>query len=91
MFKYNVYLWSGAGYSLDKIEVNSDFNFDYGTILEMAVAKAEKEGKDYLFFEGCEDIEEMEEQGLVIYVDATEYGAGVHYVDAQNLRIEQVK
>lgn len=87
MKKYDVYLWSGAGYTLDRIQVEADHEEQ---ALEMAVVEAE-EKKPYLFFDECEEVEEMEKQGLVLYIDATQYGAcEPHYIDAQNLRIEEV-
>ena len=85
---YNVYMWSGGGYQLDKIEVDADHE---SQALERAIVKAEQ-GRQYLFFDDCDDLEQMEESGLVLYVDATMEGAErPHYIDAQNLRIEAVK
>lgn len=89
MTYYNVFLWSGAGYTLDKIEVMADCEEQ---ALDLAVVQIEKQGKTGLFFDDCEEIEKMEEQGLVLYIDATMEGASApHYIDAQNLRIEAVK
>lgn len=87
MKKYDVYLWSGAGYTLDRFTVEATHAEE---ALELAVVEAEKTSP-YLFFDECEEVEEMEEQGLVIYMDATLNGAtSPHYIDAQNLRIEEV-
>lgn len=55
--------------------------------LEKAVAKAEEEGKLAVFADDVEDAENHPD--LYMYVDATPYGGGTHYVDAQNLRIEK--
>lgn len=88
MKKYNVLLWSGAGYELHGVEVEASHEEH---ALEMAVAKIEEQGLKGLFFDECEDLEQMEEQGLVLYVDAMTEGANApHWVDAQNLRIEEI-
>lgn len=86
LIKFDVYMWCGAGYSLERIPVEAE---DEEQALELAVVIAEEQ-KPWLFFDECEDVEEMEEQGLVLYVDATMLGAcQPHYIDAQNLRIER--
>lgn len=85
---YNVYMWSGGGYQLDKIQVDADWAEQ---ALERAIVEAER-GRQYLFFDDCNDLEQMERAGLVLYVDATMEGAErPHYIDAQNLKIEAVK
>lgn len=85
---YNVYIWSGVGYQLDKIQVDADWAEQ---ALERAIVEAER-GRQYLFFDDCNDLEQMERAGLVLYVDATMEGAKrPHYIDAQNLKIEAVK
>lgn len=85
---YDVYMWSGGGYTLDKITVDADHE---SQALERAIVEAERD-RQYLFFDDCDDLEEMERGGLVLYVDATMEGAErPHYIDAQNLRIEAVK
>lgn len=85
---YNVYIWSGVGYQLDKIQVDADWAEQ---ALERAIVEAER-GRQYLFFDDCNDLEQMERAGLVLYVDATMEGAErPHYIDAQNLKIEAVK
>ena len=86
--KYNVYLWSGAGYQMDVITVEADCEEE---ALELAVVEAEK-SKSYLFFDDVDNLDEMIDNGLLAYVDATMEGAEQpHYVDATNLRIEKVK
>lgn len=86
MNEYNIYLWSGAGYTLDKFTTEADHEEE---ALEQVVAMLDLAGRNYLFFDDCEDLEEMERQGLVLYIDATMKGAKKpHYIDAQNLRIE---
>lgn len=86
MTEYNVYLWSGIGYTLDKFTTEASHEEE---ALEQVVAMLDLSGHNHLFFDDCEDVEEMEEQGLVLYIDATMCGAKKpHYIDAQNLRIE---
>lgn len=88
MKKYNIQLWNGAGYWLHTESVEASHEEE---ALEKTVAKLEKEKKDYLFFDDVEDLEKMEEEGLVLYVDATTEGAtSPHWIDATNLRIEEV-
>lgn len=88
MKKYKVMLWNGAGYWLHTETVEANYEEE---ALEKAVAKIEKEKKDYLFFDDVEDLEKMEEEGLVLYVDATMEGAtSPHWIDITNLRIEEV-
>lgn len=89
MLEYNVMLWSGAGYTLH-VETVEAYHEEHA--LEVAVARIEKKGLEGLFFDECEELEQMEEQGLVLYVDATTEGASApHWIDAQNLRIEEIK
>ena len=86
--KYNVYLWCGSGYQTDVITVEADCEEQ---AVERAVVEAEM-NRPYLFFDDCENLEQMEEQGEVLYIDATMEGAQQpHYIDATNLRIEEVK
>lgn len=88
MKKYDVKLWNGVGYWLHTESVEASHEEE---ALEKTVAKIEKEEKDWLFFDDFEDLEKMEEEGLVLYVDATIEGASKpHWIDATNLRIEVV-
>lgn len=81
--KFVVYLWPFAGYQMIPFEVEAS----HEEALEKAVAKAEEEGKLSVFADDVEDVENHPD--LYMYVDATPYGGGTHYVDAQNLRIEK--
>lgn len=81
---YTVYLWPFAGYQTYPVKVEASHEEE---ALEKAVAKLEEEGKTAFFADDVEDAEEH--QDLYIYVDSTPYGGGCHYVDAQNLRIEE--
>lgn len=82
--KFVVYLWPFAGYQMIPFEVEA---YHEEEALEKAVAKAEEEGKLAVFADDVEDAENHPD--LYMYVDATPYGGGTHYVDAQNLRIEK--
>lgn len=79
-----VYLWPFTGYQMIPFEVEA---YHEEEALEKAVAKAEEEGKLAVFADDVEDAEDHPD--LYMYVDATPYGGGTHYVDAQNLRIEK--
>lgn len=88
MRKYKVGLWCGAGYELHIEEVEA-CNPQHA--LEVAVAQIEEKGLSGLFWDEVEDRDEMEQNGEIIYVDATMDGAKEpHYVDGTNLRIEEV-
>lgn len=90
MAKYNVHLWCGAGYQLTSFNGIEAEHAEQA--LEIAVTQAEEKGLKGLFWDECEDLAELEEQGLVLYVDATLEGAKEpHYVDLTNLRIEELK
>ena len=82
--KFVVYLWPFAGYQMYPFEVEASHEEE---ALEKAVAKAEEEGNYSVFADDVEDAENHPD--LYMYVDATPYGGGTHYVDAQNLRIEK--
>lgn len=82
--KFVVYLWPFAGYQMYPFEVEASHEEE---ALEKAVAKAEEEGNYSVFADNVEDAENHPD--LYMYVDATPYGGGTHYVDAQNLRIEK--
>ena len=82
--KFVVYLWPFAGYQMYPFEVEASHEQE---ALEKAVAKAEEEGNYGVFADDVEDAENHPD--LYMYVDATPYGGGTHYVDAQNLRIEK--
>ena len=82
--KFVVYLWPFAGYQMYPFEVEASHEEE---ALEKAVAKAEEEGNYGVFADDVEDAENHPD--LYMYVDATPYGGGTHYVDAQNLRIEK--
>lgn len=82
--KFVVYLWPFAGYQMIPFEVEA---YNEEEALEKAVDKAEEEGKLTVFADDVEDAENHPD--LYMYVDATPYGGGTHYVDAQNLRIEK--
>lgn len=82
--KFVVYLWPFAGYQMIPFEVEASHEEE---ALEKAVAKAEEEDKLSVFADDVEDAENHPD--LYMYVDATPYGGGTHYVDAQNLRIEK--
>lgn len=82
--KFVVYLWPFAGYQMIPFEVEASNEEE---ALEKAVAKAEEEGEADVF---ADDVEEAENHpDLYVYVDATPYGGGTHYVDAQNLYIKK--
>lgn len=89
MHKYNVYLWSGAGYELTPflgIEAYSEQE-----AVEIAVAKAEENGWEGLFWDDCEDLSVKYEFGEVLYIDATMHGASKpHYIDCTELRVEEI-
>lgn len=83
---YTVYLWPFAGYYTYPVKVEASHEEE---ALEKAVAQLEEEGKTAFFADDVEDVEKHDD--LYIYVDSTPYGGGCHYVDAQNLRIEEDK
>lgn len=89
MSRFEVGLWSGAGYQLSIYEVDADCEEE---ALEKAVVQVENEGSIGLFWDEVEDLEKFEELGEVLYVDATMEGAMYpHYVDATNLRIRRIE
>lgn len=92
MKKYNVYLWSGCGYSLDKLEVHA-CNEDEA--LYIAVATIVNEGRNQYFLEVDnsfigENMNEHEEVEGYMYVDATMEGADRPvYLRTENMKIER--
>lgn len=85
---YKISLWSGVGYSLESFEVEAD---SIDEALESVVYLVEQQKKDYLFFDEVENLESLESAGEVLYIDATMQGAGVHYIDSTNLKIEVIQ
>ena len=91
MEKYEVRLWQGSGYILDQFFVEADSEEE---ALERAVVLAEKAGMNRLFLDEWvenatdDEIEEAENDGSLVYVDATMEGANYpHYIYGENLAI----
>lgn len=98
MKKFNVYLWSGCGYSVDCFAVEA---FDECHALEVATAEIVN-SNDTRFFEEIESewIEELKREPWNdpendpegwMYIDATIEGASRPvYIRTENLKIEEV-
>lgn len=88
-----VYLWSGAGYTLNPpIEVDTE---DPQKALEEAVAKTLKKDKDRLIWLTGHNIidekdrKELEEDPSYTYLDLTEYDLGCGFVCVENAKMIQ--
>ena len=91
---YKVSLWPGNGYSMSEFTVKAEEETE---ALEKVIAWLDNEDDDSLFADSDvdrmdeEEKEEMEDNGQIMYVDGTEFGANnIHYIWSENLRIERI-
>jgi predicted small metal-binding protein len=91
---FKVSLWPGYGYFLCEFTVKAD---DMEEALEKVVAYLDKTHDSALFADrdlkslDDEEIEDMEDDGQIMDVDATEFGAySTHYIWTENLKFEEI-